>query len=292
MDLLSIVDAPDTPDTPLRRSFRALHRYASAEHPDAVFLDDMQARIDAARRERAGARSEHNANEGAALRILLLGYTGPGNTGADLRTIETIAQLQRLFASREIALTLFALGTCFDHPLLAATPKVVASFPYLPDALDAAIRAADVVINVEGSTYTSKFSDTLAAVLIGGLALAQAHGRLAVAYGVDSGTMSDTLTRFVQRNAVQGGQVICRNDAACAQLATLSVAATRGGDTAWTYRAPATDPMVECADGERVAALRAVKSLHIAMDCCIFRAGTSSVRERMTRTSIAMRQSR
>jgi polysaccharide pyruvyl transferase WcaK-like protein len=254
MHLLS-TDTPDVPDTPLRRSFRALHRYASAAHPDAVFLDDMQSRIDAARRERAGLRGARKAHDTAALRILLLGYTGSGNTGADLRTIETIAQLQRLFAPREIALTLFALGTCFDHPLLAATPKFVASLPYLPDALDTAIRAADIVINVEGSTYTSKFSDTLAAVLIGGLALAQAHGRLALAYGVDSGTMSETLTRFVQRNAAHSGQVICRNDAACAQLAVLGVAATRGGDTAWTYRAPTPDRTDEHAGADRLAAL-------------------------------------
>lgn len=247
-------------DDPVRRSTLALHRYASAAQPDEVFLDDMQARIDAARRARrespATANLQRNGNA-KALRALLLGYTGPGNTGADLRTIETIAQLQRLFAPRELALTLFALGSCFDHPLLAATPKFVPSLPYLPDALDAAIRDADVVINVEGSTYTSKFSDTLAGVLIGGVALAHAHGRPAIAYGVDSGAMTDALTRFVKRNAAHGGYVIGRNDAACAQLEALGVATMRGCDTAWTYRAPPLPlhSVNSRAGGERIAAL-------------------------------------
>ncbi|MFP6560927.1 polysaccharide pyruvyl transferase family protein [Paraburkholderia sp. B3] len=226
-------------DDPVRRSYRALHRYASAAQPDEVFLDDMQARIDAAHRGRAGHDEARRASDGRALRVLLLGYTGAGNTGADLRTIETIAQLRRLFAPREVALTLFALGNCFDHPLLAATPKFVPSLPYLPDALDAAIRDADVVLNVEGSTYTSKFSDSLAGVLVGGIALARAHGRPALAYGVDSGAMSEALTRFVRRNASHGARVICRNDAACTQLDALGVSTTRGSDTAWTWRAPA-----------------------------------------------------
>ncbi|MFM0646987.1 polysaccharide pyruvyl transferase family protein [Paraburkholderia bryophila] len=263
----------DVVASPLERSLAALNRYASASAPDEVFLDDLQQRIGAARRASArggprasgeglGAPSVSGASSSpgvpgvpsaastssapgassspsapnTAPRVLLLGYTGAGNTGADLRTIETIAQLRRVLAPRVPQITLFALGDCFDHPLLADTPRLTPALPYLPDALDAAVREADLVLNVEGSTYTSKFSDSLAGVLIGGLALAHAHGRPAIAYGVDSGTMSAALTRFVERNA-DGGEIICRNDAARQQLASLGVLAQAGADTAWTYRA-------------------------------------------------------
>ncbi|MDR3096685.1 MAG: polysaccharide pyruvyl transferase family protein [Paraburkholderia sp.] len=220
-------------DDPVRRSHRALHRYASAPEPDAVFLDDMQARIDAARR--AGRPRVRDTR--AAPRVLLLGYHGAGNTGADLRTIETIAQLRRLFAPREPEFTLFALGDLFDHEVLASTPKLVPALPYVPDALDAAIGEADIVINIEGSTYTSKFSDSLAGILIGGVALARAYGLPAIAYGVDSGTMSEPLTRFVRRNAAQGGHVMCRNAQARAHLRELGVASMAGADAAWTWQA-------------------------------------------------------
>lgn len=234
---------------PLRRSLAALQRYASAVAPDEVFLDDMQQRID------ASANSQGHGpvpTRGPRLRILLLGYSGAGNTGADLRTIETIAQLQRLLAPREPDITLFALGDCFDHPVLATTPKLTPALPYLPDALDAAIRDADLVLNVEGSTYTSKFSDSLAGILIGGVALADAHGRPAIAYGVDSGTMSAALTRFVTRNAARG-QILCRNETARAHLAPLGVQTQPGADTAWTYRAPHSARAA--ARGSRIAAL-------------------------------------
>ncbi|MFM0076320.1 polysaccharide pyruvyl transferase family protein [Paraburkholderia sediminicola] len=239
----------DIVESPLQRSLAALNRYAGAPAPDEVFLDDMQQRINAARR--APGRGDPGANRDAP-RVLLLGYSGAGNTGADLRTIETIAQLRRLLAPREPRITLFALGDdCFDHPLLAGTPRLTPSLPYLPDALDAAVRDADLVLNVEGSTYTSKFSDSLAGVLIGGIALAHAHRRPAIAYGVDSGTMSTALTRFVERNA-QAGEVIFRNDAARTQLASLGVRAQVGADTAWTYRAPA-DASIASLGPRRVA---------------------------------------
>ncbi|MGF6768174.1 polysaccharide pyruvyl transferase WcaK-like protein [Paraburkholderia sp. GAS199] len=223
----------DVMESAEQRSAEALHRYACATAPDEQFLADMQQRIDAARRAPHPRRRKD-----APLRVLLLGYNGAGNTGADLRAIETIGQVRRLFAEREPRVMLFALGNLFDDPVLASTPRLVSSLPYLPDALDAAVRDADLVINVEGSTYTSKFSDSLAGVLIGGVALAHAHGRPAIAYGVDSGTMSTALTRFVERNA-GAGEVVCRNEAAREQLAALGVAARRGADTAWTYRVPA-----------------------------------------------------
>ncbi len=186
-----------------------------------------QQRIDAARplpRQRKGSP-----------RILLLGYAGAANTGADLRVIETILQLQTLFGERT-DLRLLALGECFDHPVLAGVSKLVPTLPYLPDALDSAIREADVVINLEGSTYTSKFSDSLAGILVGGVALAAALGRVAISYGVDSGTMSPVLEDFVRRNAALG-HVIVRNEAARIELQSLGIECVAGADTAWTYRA-------------------------------------------------------
>lgn len=248
--------APPWPCTdPVAASKEALERYARAETPDEVFLADMQHRIDAAA-TRAGmsrrAAPARRRGADAPLNVLLLSYSGMGNTGADLRTIETIAQIKDVFALRAPRIKLVALGTMFDHPVLARASKLDSPLPYLPDALDAAAREADLVLNVEGSTYTSKFSDSLAGTLIGGVALAHVHGCLAVSYGVDSGAMSAPLQGFVRRNA-QRGVVVCRNAAARAQLAQLGVHAERGADTAWRWRARRQQGTA--AQGERAIAL-------------------------------------
>ncbi len=209
-------------------------RFLCAVDPDAVLLDDFHVLIEAARarsRERERARDRK-----APLRVLLLGYTGAGNTGADLRTIETIRQLRSLFADRRLELTVFALGGLLDHPALRSVRVFTPRSDYFPDALSEAMDDFDVVLNVEGSTYTSKFSDALAALLIGGVGLAAAHGRIACAYGVDAGAMTERLTRFATQTA-DGVDIVCRSRGAGERLRTLGVTAAPGADTAWRFRA-------------------------------------------------------
>ncbi|HVW50626.1 MAG TPA: polysaccharide pyruvyl transferase family protein [Trinickia sp.] len=236
-------------------SIAALQRYERADEPEAVFLADMLARIESARarsRREGFARASRGTGPDGPLRVLLLSYAGAGNTGADLRTIETIRQLHHLFAPRRLELELFVLGGLLDHPVLASVRKMPLHAPYIPDALDYAMPAYDLVINVEGSTYTSKFSDALAGILIGGVALAVAHGSRAFAYGVDSGKMTGALTRFAQQSA-DGVDILCRNDAAGRDLAALGIAARPGADCAWTY-APSRTACV-AGLGEKVVAL-------------------------------------
>ncbi|MFM0315465.1 polysaccharide pyruvyl transferase family protein [Paraburkholderia nemoris] len=236
-------------------SLAALQRYERADQPEAVFLADMLARIESARgrsRREGLANPSPGTRPDGSLRVLLLSYAGAGNTGADLRTIETIRQLHHLFAPRRLDLELFVLGGLFDHPVLASVRKMPLHAAYVPDALDHAMPGYDLVINVEGSTYTSKFSDALAGILIGGTALAVAHGGRAFAYGVDSGKMTDALTRFAQQSA-NDVDILCRNDAARCDLAALGIVARSGADCAWTYVPSRTARVAGL--GEKVAAL-------------------------------------
>lgn len=210
-------------------------RFLRAPDPDGIFLEDMLELIG-----QRGPRQIRRPRDGQ-LRVLLLGYAGAGNTGADIRTIETVRQLHRLFPLRTLDITLFACGDVFDHPMLASLKRFVPSTLYLPDALNAAMSNYDLVLNCEGSTYTSKFSDGLGGLLIGGLALAAAHGAVAVAYGVDAGKMSDKLTRFA-KTACADVEIFCRSEGALHQLAALGLPARPGADTAWLYRTTGTPP--------------------------------------------------
>lgn len=215
-------------------------RFLCAPDPDAVLLDDFRELIDAARVQRSATPAisalAPARRHASALRILLLGYTGAGNTGADLRTIETIRQLRVLFSDRQLELTVFALGALLDHPILRSVRVFIPRSDYLPDALAEAVEDADVVLNVEGSTYTSKFSDALAALLIGGVGLAGAHGRVACAYGVDAGAMTDRLMRFAVQTA-EDVDIVCRSSGASERLRALGLVTEQGADTAWTFRA-------------------------------------------------------
>jgi polysaccharide pyruvyl transferase WcaK-like protein len=210
-------------------------RFLSAMDPDSVLLDDFRELIEAAQASNRAKRDRRDLTAGP-LRILLLGYTGAGNTGADIRTIETIRQLRRLFAGCDLELTVFACGALFDHADLQSVRVFTPSSLYFPEALDAGMQDFDVVLNVEGSMYTSKFSDSLAAILIGGVGLAAAHGRVACAYGIDAGAMSARLERFAAATA-SGVEIVCRSSGAQARLAKLGLATQSGADSAWDFRA-------------------------------------------------------
>ncbi|RKP44599.1 hypothetical protein D7S89_22275 [Trinickia fusca] len=219
------------------RSAERQRRFLCSLDPDSVLLDDFRELIEAAHARRANANAGAPVREkGAPLRVLLLGYAGAGNTGADVRTIETLRQLRRRFADQPLELTVFACGNIFDHPELRAANVLMPSDVYLPDALDAAMDRFDVVLNVEGSTYTSKFSDALAALLIGGVGLAAAHGRFACAYGIDAGAMSARLERFAPATA-RDVKIVCRSRGTAERLAGLGIATHDGADTAWAFRA-------------------------------------------------------
>ncbi|MET0383868.1 MAG: polysaccharide pyruvyl transferase family protein [Burkholderiaceae bacterium] len=222
----------------------SLARYWSSPDPDATFLGDLADRMRAARRSRRPHR-------GPPRRALVIGYAGAGNTGADLRTIETILQLRRHLPG--LGIDLFALGTLFDHPVLAAIPKFRPGRRYIPDVLDAVVRNYDLVLNTEGSTYTSTFSDLFAGQLIGALGIAAAHGQRAIAYGVDSGRMSDALTAFALENAADV-TVVTRNEAARAQLGAIGIASSSGTDPGWGYR-DATLDHAAAAKGPRTIAI-------------------------------------
>jgi polysaccharide pyruvyl transferase WcaK-like protein len=228
-------------------------RFLAASSPDAVFLGDM---LELIRQAPARAGSTGRARDGV-LRILLLGYLGAGNTGADVRAIETIRQLRRILAGRPIAFTLLGFGELFDHPGFGDVARLTLATPYLPDALDAAVPGFDIVLNVEGSTYTSRFSDALAGSLIGGVALAAAHGSLAYAYGADTGAMSARLAAFAVSCAALApdARVFCRSDASFARLGALGARPERGADAAWLYRVPADARPVQPPLPPRYAAL-------------------------------------
>lgn len=214
-------------------------RFLCATDPDTVFLDDFETLIRAARANSASSQGNvpvRARSPEEPLRVLLLGYTGAGNTGADLRTIETIRQLRALFDDRRLELTVFAVDSLLDHPDLRSVRIFTPRDAYLPDALSDVLDDYDVVLNVEGSTYTSKFSDALAALLIGGVGLAAARGRIAGAYGVDAGAMTDRLTRFATRTA-QGVDIVCRSGAASERLRALGLTVEAGADAAWAFRA-------------------------------------------------------
>lgn len=166
-------------------------------------------------------------------RILLVGFCGAGNTGADIRMGEIIRQMLHLFGPGQVQLAYAAA-----RPL---TQSPYADIAWAPETDDLAtcLDQYDGLLVCEGSLFKSQFSNAMAVSFIGLLGMAAAQGKPGIAYGVEAGRMDQEIAEFA-RLACQDTLIIARS-AASYRLLTgeLGLPARPGTDTAWTFHAAA-----------------------------------------------------
>jgi polysaccharide pyruvyl transferase WcaK-like protein len=215
--------------TDITEPLSRLDEYLAAGADDAVLLRQLREII---------KNSSYTVPErapGTPLRLLLAGYNGGGNTGADVRVAEMIRQLRAILGRENVQIGLIAAGETL--PLeLADEIRPELNGDYLPDFLERTCPRYDGVIACEGSMFKSNFSTSLAAFMAASLGIASASGRLAVGYGAEAGRMEPGIRQFVA-DLGQGPLVLCRNAESRTLLDGLGLRTGEGADTAWTYQA-------------------------------------------------------
>lgn len=170
---------------------------------------------------------------GEPLRVLLAGYNGTRNTGADVRVEEMIRQFRHLFGDEHVDLSLTTLDPELTRGYFR-TVKQLHMPKVFPKFLLDAVHDKHMVVACEGSMFKSKFATALSTMMTGALGLANAQQKLAVAYGGEAGAMERALEEFVGRHC-EHALVICRNRESQNVLAKLGVPTQFGTDTAWTF---------------------------------------------------------
>ena len=170
---------------------------------------------------------------GDPLRLLLVGYSGTRNTGADVRVEEMIRQLRHLFGDDHLALSITTIDPELTRGYFRAvrqiySPKIFPRFLY--DVID----EQHGVVTCEGSMFKSKFADALSTYMVGALGVAAAEGKLSICYGGEAGAMSRGLESLVRKH-VRDSFVVTRNSESADILGRLGVATRVGTDTAWTF---------------------------------------------------------
>lgn len=202
-------------------------RLMLAEDPEAAMLEDMAAAIRA--RRSAGVAAP---TPGEKLRLLLVGYSGAGNIGADIRVHEIVRQLRAIYGRDRLTLALITRGSA----TVALDDVALEHFGgYFPTGMAEVIERYDAVLICEGSLFKSNFSNTLTTMLAGALGMAGAQGKPAISYGVEAGAMDAGITAFVQEFCRES-LIFCRSAGSLAQVRdVLGLAAQPGADTAWSF---------------------------------------------------------
>lgn len=170
---------------------------------------------------------------GKPLKLLLAGYVGTRNTGADVRVEEMIRQFRHVIGDDNLELTIMSV----DKKLSAGyfqTVRQVTMPTVFPKFLYDECPKHHGVVACEGSMFKSKFANALSTMMAGALGMANAEGKLSVGYGAEAGAMSRGLEEFVKKHC-KHSLVICRNRPSMGVLGRLGVRTEFGTDTAWTF---------------------------------------------------------
>lgn len=217
-----------------------LGRLADALEPDRVLMEVMNGVIEATAVKRALDIDQETWAPGKPLKLLLAGYVGSRNTGADVRVEEMIRQFRHVIGDDQLELTIMSINLQRTAGYFRTVRQV--ELPVLfPKFLFDECPKHHGVVACEGSMFKSKFASALSTMMAGSLGMATAQNKLAVGYGAEAGAMSPALRDFVKRNC-QHALVQCRNNPSREVLGRLGVRTTGGTDTAWTFE-PAPLPV-------------------------------------------------
>ena len=210
---------------------------ADAMDADIVLMRTMDALIQVAASRYAldpGAQWK----PGEPLRLLLAGYNGTRNTGADVRVEEMIHQLRHIFGDEHIELSITTLNPELTRGYFRTVRQLHMPVVFPRFVIDA-VHTQHGVLACEGSMFKSKFANALSTFMVGAIGTALVEQKIAVGYGGEAGAMDPTLADLVGKHC-RGALIITRNTESSDIMRRLGVDAELGTDTAWTFEpAPA-----------------------------------------------------
>lgn len=182
---------------------------------------------------------------GQKMKILLVGYNGARNTGADARVVALVQQLLKNPSSfmesnggnGGIELTVMTLNT---ENVKGYFPKSVNILPFPTFFCWSLFRAASshhAAILCEGSTLTHTFADALSMFFCQAAGIMKRQGKPCIAYGSDVTPLHRRLSRLA-RQMCSNVYFIARSQPSLNTLQSMGFRCQLGTDTAWTFTVP------------------------------------------------------
>ncbi len=182
----------------------------------------------------AGIGKYEEWTPGKKLKVLLVGYNGAKNTGADVRTASIARQLKQIYGPDRIEITVMALDPEGLRPYF---DEDVHLFGYTTAFLLPLYRACSVnhaVVIAEGSVLKGTFADALTLYFCEACGIMRSQHKPCIAYGAEAGHMDD----FLQKTAADlcsDTFFIARSEDSMDVIHSLGLKGQIGTDAAWCY---------------------------------------------------------
>ena len=166
-----------------------------------------------------------NRNTANAPRIMMLGYNGANNTGAEALLLSDINDVRAVFP--EASITVPTLNEANLRRYVSEGPHL--RIAPMPSVYFAAIRRlvseSDLLLLVEGSAYMDTWSSALLWAFLWATHCAHALGKPSLAYAVDAGTLRPFNQALTRREASKTDLIVARSRAAGERLRAWGVTA-------------------------------------------------------------------
>jgi polysaccharide pyruvyl transferase WcaK-like protein len=178
------------------------------------------------------------------IRVLMVGYNGANNTGAEALLASDIEDVRAVLGP-EAHITVPSLNPGNLRRYLAEGPTLrIEPMPTLFfGAIKRMVKESDLVLLVEGSTYMDTWGSPLLWAYLWATRCAARMGKPCLAYAVDAGTLKPFNARLVRRVASRTDLIVTRNRAAAGRLRAVGVTAPleSTADNAFTFQPRETD---------------------------------------------------
>lgn len=216
-----------------KKTSRLWDKVKDVADPDRALQTTVAATIEGVAVRHVLGMSPETWRPGKPLKLLLAGYVGTRNTGADVRVEEMIRQLRHVVGDDALELTIMTVDPKLTRGYFRAVHQVEIPAVF-PGFLASECPKHHGVIACEGSMFKSKFASALTCMMAGALGHANAEDKVSVGYGAEAGSMTPSLREFVRKHCKKS-LVICRNEPSRDVLGELGIRTTSGADTAWTF---------------------------------------------------------
>lgn len=177
-------------------------------------------------------------SKGQPLKILLVGYNGARNTGADARVVALSRQLEEAFGPASgVELTVMTLDTANVGGYFSPAVRLYKFTTMFFFSLLRATSATHVAVLCEGSTLTRTFADALCVFYCEAAGIMQRQDKPCIAYGTEVGRVDGWLAQL-SRTMMRDVYFMVRTEDSLHNLQTLDLNGHQGTDTAWTFLAP------------------------------------------------------
>lgn len=184
---------------------------------------------------RMGLLSFSRWKAGEKLKVLLVGYLGSRNTGADARVKEIVLLLNHVLGSENISIGVLTQSNraCQEYfPQKNVTLIQISSIFFW--GLFKACSTHHVALLCEGSTLKSKFANALTLFFCQASGMMANQNKRCIAFGSEAGLM-DTYVRNCASKHCRDTFFIARSKQSLDAVSSMGLTGMLGTDTAWTF---------------------------------------------------------